>query len=201
MTMNNSQRCSRKDMHGFSLLELTIVMTILVATVGILAGIVGSVQTSYARLRPRAEAINNANAAMDTLVRMIRMSGNNLSGSGITPDPDGNGSYDSIKILADWAPVGGGTGGVYENITFSIGNGTNCNNCVLKKQEPADGAAVDFVEGIGSLTFTYYDNNNALISNPVLNDSQIALVKMILITSTPGSTPQTFTSTAHLRKR
>jgi Tfp pilus assembly protein PilW len=190
-----------KNIKGFSLLELMIVMTILIVILSLLSAIVGSIQSSYAQQRPRTEAINNATAAMDTLVRLIRGSGNQLSTTGINPDPDGNGLYDSINIQSDWNPVNGAATDAFENITFTIRNGTTCTQCVLNKQEASDILPVPFLEDIGAITFTYYTSSNTLISNPVTNNSQIALVKITLTTKTPGLTPMTFTSTAHIRKQ
>jgi type II secretory pathway pseudopilin PulG len=177
---------------GFSLIEMLIVMTIMIIILGVLGSVVSGVETIYAQQRPRTEAINNANAAMDMMTRLIRLSGNNLSGTGITPGSTGaDGLYHTIRIQADWNSVRGGLTGTYEDSTFSLSNNS---------LQIVDGAnsQTSFIDNIGSVTFTYYDNTNTLISDPVGNNDDISLVKIDLTTT--GVSPMTFTTMAHVRK-
>jgi prepilin-type N-terminal cleavage/methylation domain-containing protein len=177
---------------GFSAIELLIVMTIMVIILGVLGTIVGSMESSYSAQRPRTEAINSANVAMDSMVRLIRMSGNNLSNSGITPGATGaDGFYHTIRLKSDWNPVDGVTTGTFEDVTFSVSN-----NALMIQEGAA--AATNYVDSIGSVTFTYYDNTNTLIADPVAHNDQISLVKITLTTS--DANPMTFTTIAHLRK-
>ena len=169
-------------------------MTIMLVILGILGGVASGIHKAYAEQRSRTEALDNANIAMDTMLRLIRMSGNNINGSGITPGTAGaDGKYHTIRIQSDWNPVDGALTGSLEDVTFSVSNG------VLQVQEGAN-AAVPFVEGIGPLTITYYDSANGLITNPVANNGQIALVKIDLQTETQGATPISLTSMSNVRK-
>ena len=177
---------------GFSLVELIIVMGIMILILGLLASVVAGMETNYRQQRPRTEAINSANTAMDMLVRLIRSAGNNLDDSGIIPGPVGaDGAYHTIRIQSDWNPVDGMTTGVLEDVTFSVANNA------LQIQEGAN-PSTDYVTGVASVTFTYYDNTNNAIADPVVNNDRIALVKIDLATA--GSSPMIFTSMAHVRK-
>lgn len=177
---------------GFSLVELIIVMAIMILILGVLASVVAGMETNYRQQRPRTEAINSANTAMDMLVRLLRSAGNNLDNTGIIPGPVGaDGAYHTIRIQSDWNPVDGTTTGVLEDVTFSVANGA------LQIQEGTT-LPTDYVTGLGSVTFTYYDNTNNVIADPVVNNDRIALVKIDLATT--GSSPMTFTSMAHVRK-
>lgn len=177
---------------GFSLVELIIVMGIMILILGLLASVVAGMETNYRQQRPRTEAINSANTAMDMLVRLVRSAGNNLDDSGIIPGPVGaDGAYHTIRIQSDWNPVDGMTSGVLEDVTFSVANNA------LQIQEGAN-PSTDYVTGVASVTFTYYDNTNNVIADPVVNNDRIALVKIDLATA--GSSPMIFTSMAHVRK-
>jgi type II secretory pathway pseudopilin PulG len=177
---------------GFSLIELIIVMAIMIVILGVLASVVAGMETNYSQQRSRTEAINNANTAMDMLVRLIRGSGNNLAVIGIIPGAvGGDGAYHTIRIQSDWNPVDGTTSGVLEDVTFSVANSA------LQIQEESN-PGLDYVTGIGSVTFTYYDNTNSVIADPVVNSNRIALVRIDLATA--GSSPMIFTSMAHVRK-
>src|SRR6266545_2714465 len=231
---------TKSSMSGFSLPELLIVMTVLVIILGVLSGIVGSVQQSYSQQRPQIEAINSANTGMDAIARLIRM-GNRTASTG-TPttgiDPctvDGDGAGHVIHIRSNWNPFDSNTTETDEDIKFSVSNGTLqieentgafwdssttyavgavvtrfCSKYVATQahadappesnpakwtlQTPAPTA---YLEGINSVTFTYYSVSNVQITDPVANDSRIALVKIDLQTS--GTSPMTFTTSAYIR--
>ena len=205
--MKPNQTCQRfgNDNRGFSLVELLVSMAILVLILGVVSWIARGVQQSYALHRPRMEAVNDASAAMDTIVRLLRMAGNNpglppvippvVGLDPIHPDPDGDGVYNSIRIQADWNPVNGTLTNTFEDVRFSVSNGT------LFKQEPGDTGPVPFLEQVGSLTFTYFDKNNNPIANAVVNRGQIARADIVLVTRTPNTTPMTINSSVHLRRR
>ena len=181
----------RRGQAGFSLIELLIVMSIMVIFLGILGSVVQGVETIYTKQRPRTESINNANAALDMMMRLIRLAGNNQNGTGINPGSAGaDGFYHTIRIQTDWNSAVG-LGGIYEDTTFSVSNN------VLQIQDGTS-PQESFLEGISSVTFTYYDNTNTLIADPVGNNDKISLIKIDLTTA--GTSPMTFTSMAHVRK-
>src|SRR5688572_26649707 len=122
-----------KNEAGFSLVEVSIVAVVLVAVIGIVASLVSSVKTSYAEMQPRTEALNDANAALDMLTRLIRMAGNNPNNitnlQGINPGTaDAGGVYRTITLRSDWRganpsdPPDNDTNDPWENVVFSVVN-------------------------------------------------------------------------------
>lgn len=195
----------RKSEFGFSLIELLITSTILVVIIGIISGIVTSVQRSYNIQRPRTESLNDATAALDTMTRLIRMAGNNPNGisglQAIDPETAVGGIYQTIHIRADWRgstmssyPDGDITD-PFEDIRFLVQNNK------LMKQETSDAAPVEFLDNIGYLQFVYYDTNNTLITDPVTNQNSISRIEITVITSSANSTPMTIKSSAYVRQR
>lgn len=187
-TRTDSQR-------GFSLVEMLFGLVILTLVLGILGGIVGTVNKAYVEQRPRVESLNNASAAMDAMTRLIRMAGANTEAQAIDPGFKVNGSYNSIRIRADWNPVDGDLLDPLEDITFSTSGG------ILNKQEPGDDRPVPFLESIQSLTFTYYDSGNNLISDATVNNDKIAVVRIELETFSADASPMRFTSTVQMRNQ
>lgn len=199
-------KTNKSNQSGFSLIELLIVSVILVFTIGIVVGVVTNVQRSYSQQRSRTESLNDATAALDMMTRMIRTAGNNPNGiSGLQPiDPgtaDGGGIYRTIRIRSDWrgstmsSQPDGDITDSFEDVIFSVSNNK------LMKKEPSDSSPVEFLDNVSSLQFIYYDTNNAMITNPVTNQSQITRIDITVIVSPTGTTPMTFTSSAFLRQR
>ena len=187
----------RKDMRGFSLVELLIVATVMLIVLGMIGAIAHSVHRSYAQQRPRMEAVNNATAAMDTIIRLARMAGANpkdianfpsTSLPAIVPQAQG------IRIRADWNPADGDLSDPYEDVEFSVSNG------ILMKQERSrstpDATPVLFLENIESVGFTYLDINN----NVTTAGDAVAVVKVVLTTRTPDGSAMSFSSSAAVRR-
>jgi len=188
---------------GFTLIELMIVSVILVFTIGIITTILTNVQKSYNEQRVRTEALNDANAALDMLTRLIRTAGNNpgnIAGlQGIDPETPVGGLYKTIHIKSDWrgatmsSQPDGDIGDPFEDIRFLVTNNK------LMKQEPTDTSPVEFLDNVLDMQFVYYDTDNVMIINPNASISSIARIDITLIMQPPRSTPQTFKSSAYLR--
>ena len=196
-----------KNQAGFSMVEVTIVAVVLVAVIGIVASLVSSVKTSYAEMQPRTEALNDANAALDMLTRLIRMAGNNPTNitnlQGINPGTaDAGGVYRTITLRGDWRgantsdPPDNDTNDPWENVVFSVVNGQ------LTKRDALDvSGAVVFLDNVQSMSFTYFDTSDAPITNPVLNHLNISRINITLVMQAPDTEPMTFTSSAYVRLR
>jgi prepilin-type N-terminal cleavage/methylation domain-containing protein len=193
----------RNSQSGFSLIELLIVSVIMAFTIGIISTIVASIQRNYSQQRVRTEALNDANAALDMMTRLIRNAGNNPDRMppflGIDPETPVGSLYKTIHIRSDWRGLtmaslpDGDTEDPLEDIRFFVQNN------VLMKQEPDDATAVEFLDNVLDMQFLYYDTNNVLIVDPVANNAAIARVGITIIMQPPRSTPQTFTSSAYVR--
>jgi len=200
------QRIEKNNQKGFSVVELIIASTIVVIVLGILSTIIFGVNRIYSQQRPRMEAVSDANAALDLMARLIRMSGNNpeeIAGlRGIDPGVPVSGQYNTIRIQSDWhgatiaSEPDGDIGDSFEDITFSVATGK-----LMKQERPADTVPVEFLDQVNSLRFTYFDTNNAAITDPVANQEQIARVDIEIDTQTPGTPAMTFRTTVQMRRK
>ena len=155
---------SHQGQEGFSLAELLIVIALLSVLMSITGQILVQVQGGYVSQNELMEAQHYAMATMDTVARLIRLAGNDpqrIDFVPIDPDPDGNGEWDSIHIRSDWNPPDGLLDDPNEDIVFSTQNGT------LFVEESGQ-APTEFLDGIESVTFSYYDRGNNLISDPAV---------------------------------
>ena len=188
---------------GFSLIEmLTVVgaMSVVLLAVGQL---VDRMQRQYDSQRRQIEVVDNARAALDALVRLIRLAGNNPRGivglQAITPDLDGNGVMDSIAFQSDWNPADGAVTDPYENIVFFVANGK-----LMKREvgDPPEG--VEFADGVESIRFSYADTDLNALANAVAAPGQIAYVGVSLVVRAAGpggGPPLTLDSGAAVRRR
>ena len=177
------------DERGFSLIEMLVATAVLVIAMGIAVQIFVQGNNAYVMQRDFDDARSNAGAALDMTVRLLR------SARTIAPDPDGNLTADSIRVVSDWNPRDGDTTDAYEDVRFTVANGT------LFKQEPADAAPVAFADRIGSIAFTYRNAVGTLVAAPwTAPQSQLAMVG-ITVQSTPINGIQvTMTSSASVRR-
>ncbi len=198
----------RRKMRGFSLIEVLVSMVILSIMLGVVGEIILRVQRNYLSQQQQIDAQNNARMALDTLVRLIRVAGNDPQRLGlqpIDPDPDGDGQVNSIRLRADWNPGDGDLLDPYEDVAFSTPVPPNDNKLLLIQEGAA--APVDFLDSIDTLTFRYFDRNNIPIADAVAiaNPGSIASVDVIIQTfaQVPGSSPisTTFQSSATIRRR
>jgi hypothetical protein len=166
--------------------------------------IVERVQRQYESQRQQIEAADNARAALDTLLRLLRMAGNNPRGleglQGIVPDLDGNGAFDTIALQSDWNPADGALTGPYENITFFVAGGS-----LMKREEGDPEQGVEFAPGITAVSFGYFDTAMNELANPAMAPSRIAYVSVSLeMRPPPGPNqppPVTVSAGAAVRRR
>ena len=188
---------SRQGQKGFSLVELLIVIALLSVLMSITGQILVQVQGGYVSQNELMEAQHYAMATMDTLARLIRQAGNDpqrIDFVPLDPDPDGNGEWDSIHIRSDWNPPDGLLDDPNEDIVFSTQNGT------LFVEESGQ-APTKFLDGIESVTFSYYDRGNNLISDPAVTPDSIAYIKFDLEIQPEGSPSRIFSSGITIRTR
>lgn len=184
---------------GFSLLEmLTVVgvLTIVLLGVGL---IVDRMQRQYDAQRRQVEAADNARAALDTLVRLVRMAGNNPRGlaglQAIAPDIDGNGAFDSIAIQADWNPPDGALSDPYENIAFFVDDGR-----LMKREAEDPPEGVEFAQA-EKVAFSYFDGGMNPLPNPGPGMIAYVTISLVMKPPVPGAPPVSITAGAALRRR
>ncbi len=179
--------------------EVAISIVLMSILTFLLGQIVHGVQTSYTEQIALMEAQDTARTAADFLVRLIRLAGNNprrIAGlTAVIADPDGNGQWDSIRIQSDWNPPDGSLDDPFEDILFSTAD------AVLLTTEPGDIQPVEFLEGIQSIAFNYFDKDGNPIADPDAAEDSIVHVRIDVQIQPPGSAPQTLSSGATLRIR
>lgn len=184
---------------GFSLLEmLTVVGVLLIVLLGV-GLIVDRMQRQYDAQRQQVEAADNARAALDTMVRLVRMAGNNPRGlaglQAIAPDIDGNGAFDSIAIQADWNPPDGALSDPYENIAFFVTDGR-----LMKREAEDPPEGVEFAQA-ESMAFSYFDGGMNPLPNPGAGMIAYVTISLVMKPPVPGATAVSITAGAALRRR
>ncbi|MEO6588242.1 MAG: prepilin-type N-terminal cleavage/methylation domain-containing protein [Pyrinomonadaceae bacterium] len=183
---------------GFSLVELMIAMTIVLLVLGILASIMSGINYQFKTQRPRLEAVNNAQTAADTIVRLIRMAGNrptNCASTFLVPSPApssplADGYFGALRLQSDWNSPDCSLNGVEEDVSFSGNNG----NVYLDSAQQ-----IPFVDKISALRFKLFDQNNAVITDPNFA-AGVKFIRVEIDTLSPSGSSVTITGGAALRK-
>jgi prepilin-type N-terminal cleavage/methylation domain-containing protein len=185
-----SQRDLLCDDRGLSLIELLLTMVVILAVLATVTHIFIQSDKVYRQQRAHLDRRYGATATLDMIVRLLRQA------QTITTDPDGNNLLDSVAITADWNPRDGDFTDPYENIRFTVANGT------LVKREPTDAADVAFADGIASLNFAYFNPAGGAVLNPlVATQAQLAFVR-VTVQATPveGQPGMALSSSASIRR-
>ncbi len=189
-----------KSSGGFSLIELLLAVFVLILILATLSSILAGVRREFEVQRPRMEALNNAQTAVDSIARLARMADNkppecpvSFVFAGLTPSYlNADGSYARLRIQSDWNPADCSLAGTTEDVTISVSDG----NLYL------DAAQTEiFVERIAAVRFRFYDESNAFIADPVTNASQIRIVRIEIDPDTPGEPTQTLWTAVKVRAR
>lgn len=196
--LSSKSKLKNASSKGFSLLELMIAMTVMLIMLGVLSSILAGVNYQFRTQKPRLEAVNNAQTALDTIVRLIRMAGSrpvNCTSAFQVPPPAptnslGNQYFSKLRLQADWNPADCSLGGVEEDVTFSV------NNDILfidaSQQTP-------FVDKISAVRFMFFDKNNTVLANPQIQSSEIAYIKVEIDTIAVDGNYTTVSSAASIR--
>lgn len=175
----------RRRQAGFSLIEMLTVLGVLTIVLLAVGQLVDRLQRQYDSQRRQVEAVDNARAALDTIVRLVRLAGNNPRGlvglQAISPDLYGIGSLDAIGLQSDWNPADGALGDPYENIVFFVVDGR------LMKREAGDPPeGIEFAAGIESMAFSYFDTDMNPLPNATASPGAIAFVAISLVMRPQG---------------
>ena len=189
------------DNSGFSLIELLISTTLVLIIFSGVTGFVIVVNRQFVTQRTRIIAVNNGEAAADTIARLIRLSGSrpsNCAGSFVVPDItpsdaiSSSGSwYSKVRIRSDWNPSDCSLSGVEEDVTVSAG----ASYLFLDA-----GQNTPFVGNIGDIRFQFYDRGGTLMTSPETSASNIALVRISITTIARDGTSTVLTNSVSIRK-
>jgi type II secretory pathway pseudopilin PulG len=194
-----TSKLKRSAAKGFSLIELMIAMTMVMILLAMTTMILSGINYQFKTQRSRLEAVDNAQTAVDSIIRLVRMAGSRpvtcASGfqfQALTPATDlGNGFFGQLRVQSDWNPADCALTGVEEDITFSAANGVLYLDAA--QQTP-------FVDQISALRFKFFDANRTLITNPQTQFATIAYVWVEIDTLAADGTSTTISSGAYIRK-
>jgi type II secretory pathway component PulJ len=140
---------------GFSLIELMIAMVIVISIVGTMAAVLATLNGQMRAQRPRMAAVENAQMAMDSMTRLIRMAASRPASCPaafqlIAPTPSqalANNYFAQLHIQSDWNPADCALTGAEEDVTFSVANNVFYTDAAQ---------AVPFSEDVSSVRFKFF---------------------------------------------
>ena len=136
---------------GVGMVELMVTMVVVMAVLGLTTQILMQAGRAFTNGQAAMDARNNNAAGIDMLERLVRQA------TTITADPDANGVFDSVRVVADWNPRDGSVTGAYETVTFTVAGG------VLLMQDSTMGGPEVYAEGVQQMQFTYGDYQGAAL--------------------------------------
>ena len=146
--------CSPKNNNGgFTIVELVVGLALTLIILGVVISVFNVQSKSYCLQEQLTEMQQNVRAAMDMMVREIKMAGYDPAGNGF------NGIvYDTtqLQILADLDGNGTATG-TNENITYRYYNTSDYPFQI--KRKTGSGSFQPFAENIQTFTFDYLNIN------------------------------------------
>ena len=152
----------RARTQGFTLIELTIAMTILAV---VLAGVLNAILTTqrmYTVQSAIARGQESIRAAEITIGTVLRMAGADPNSTGTTfvdPDPLGTGSFDNLRVVSDFNPVDGDTDDILEDVLVWVDADT------LFIRWSAGGSTPAMTHPVRQLQFQYFANDGTELSS------------------------------------
>lgn len=174
-----------QDERGVSLAEMMISLAVVLTVLGVSTQLMVQSGRAFTNGQAAMEARNNNTAGLDMMERLIRQA------TTITADPDGNGAFDSIRVVADWNPRDGSVTGAYETVTFTAAGGE------LLVQDSTMATPVVYAEGVDQLAFTYADHRGDPLAVALVTGKPV-LIGMVAVSVTAPSIdgrPQTVSTT------
>ena len=190
---------SVRSERGFTMVELLVTSAVMVIVLTVTTGVLVKSSTMFTQQRASMDGRNSSAASIDMLARLLRQSScisdTDVYCQAIWPDWDNNGVFDSVRVRSDWNPRDGDYGDPYEDVIFTVANGT------LFKREPADAGLVAFGDGVQSIRFTYTNQNGGPLANPIARPDLIGGVTITVVTTpAQGLPPVTSSSTISVRR-
>ena len=178
------------DERGLTMVELLVGSAVMMVLLGLTTTVLGQSSRMFTQQRTAMDNRNSAAASVDLLARLLRQSScvvaTNVYCQAITPDPDGNGVFDSVRVQADWNPRDGDLADPYENVLFVVAPDPATGISTLWKREPTDAQLVAFGDNVQSIRFTYTNQNGGPLANPVARPDLIGGAT-ITVTSSPAA--------------
>ena len=146
----------KNNEQGFTLIEVVIGLAISLILMGVAVSIFNVQRKSYIMQEQVTEMQQNVRAAMDMMVREIRMAGYDPTASGFFGI--GTNTTTLLQILADLDGNGTSTG-TNEDITYYYYNANDATYPREIKRNTGGGGFQPLAENIDGCNFLYYDGN------------------------------------------
>ncbi len=140
--------------HGFTLIEAVIALAITLLLTSVAVSIFNVQRKSYSMQEQVTEMQQNMRAALDMMVREIRMAGYDPTETSLAGI--GTNTVTSLQILADLDGNGTSTG-TNENITYRYYNATDATYPRQIRRNTGAGFQ-PFIENVEDCNFLYYDS-------------------------------------------
>ncbi|WP_239491415.1 PilW family protein [Luteitalea sp. TBR-22] len=177
---------------GLTMVELLVSSAVMVVVLLMTTSVMVSSSRMFGQQRAALDARDTAGAAMDLITRLLRQSScisdTDVYCQAIFPDPDNNGTFDSVRVRSDWNPRDGAYDDPYEDVLFVVANGS------LWKREPTDAALVSFGPRVQSIAFAYTNQNGGPLANVLTRPDLIGGVNVTITSINDIGMPVTTSS-------
>ena len=195
------KKTAEKNIAGFSILELTISMTIMLILMA-MAGTIfhHSVGTRQREMR-RTEAVTKVQTALNLISREIANSGYGLTDNGlVTPDSNKN----KIHFRSNIQNQNSTTNDANEDLTYYF---DSASNAIVRYDRFANPRTSTVANNVGNLTFQYFSYNNfgdppVASDVPTANTARVRITVSIRLESVQGQPDNqeiTYTSDVSIR--
>jgi type II secretory pathway pseudopilin PulG len=153
---------TKRTKAGFTTIGMIVAFMLLGLMLSPLLGTILSAQRGFVANRERARAAGNVRYAHLALTRFMRLAGSSPMGlplPGIDPDPDGNGTFDDVRLRADYNPPDGDTNDTGEDLVFYVQADT------MFVRVGIGGTPEPYLIGVDSLSFEYFDRDGLPITD------------------------------------
>lgn len=196
MAPGSSSRRVKGRTAGFSTVAMLVSFLLLGLLLSPLVGTILTAQRGFVKGRERSTAVNAERHAHLMLSRYIRLAGASPTGvpvTGIDPDPDGNGSFDSIRLRADFNPPDGDTADPGEDLRFFVRADT-----MFVARSTTDGDE-PYLVGVEALSFEYFDPDGYWMTDPGRISGRAVAARVTIQSRGPGGRARTISGDVRLR--
>lgn len=183
-------RGSPRPVHGFTIVELIVVITLLGTVLAIIARIALSMQRGYVQQRALAQAEATARAAETAVATAFAGARANpyVFTTGELPRVERLAA--GVRIVGDFNPADGRVDGLFEDISATVESGA----LRVRWQAPTTTASAVVASPVTSVTYTFYDATNAIVGASVgLVPATARQVRIVVIVPTQVATTPTYT--------
>jgi hypothetical protein len=205
-TVGTGSLASLRGVHGFTVVELVIALSLAVVIIGTAIAVTADAQNAYRHALDDAAARQEARHALDWIARVIVTAGSDAYGidpdvgfscagvpfTAFVPDPDGDGVHDDLRVLADVNPPNGlvvGDAGVCdesgEDVTIALDRE---GRTITRRDRATDAGPLPVTDAVFTdLRFEYLTSERLATLVP----DEIAFVRMAVTAESRARHPAT----------